>query len=120
MWTTTVGRGLARSLPSHLQGRRGVGRYVSQVCGTGQGGQHSPAEHQSQGQDLEEGERSKGEEACERPIVSREAVRQALWEKHLQNPVTALDEAFERTAVVGDPTDSSAAGKNQELSVRVC
>ena len=36
------------------------------------------------------------DQTAEQKIVSRDAVRQELWTKHLQNPVLALTEALRR------------------------
>ena len=113
MGTTAGGRGLARSLPS-LECIEGVGKAVPQVCGKRQGRQHSPAERQSQGQDFVERTRRRRIEPStsqgSEQIDSRVAVRQALWEKHLQNPRSALEEALRRTAAGGGRAESSAAG----------
>ena len=47
----------------------------------------------------------------ERQIGSRVAVRQAMWEKHLHSPVSALDEALRRTAAAGgERAETSTAG----------
>ena len=48
------------------------------------------------------------EDACydqdsEQQIVSRETVRQTLWDKHLQNPTMARDEALRRVAGGREP-----------------
>ena len=40
------------------------------------------------------------DQGSERPIVSREVVRQAPWDKHPQNPAMAQDEALRRVAAV--------------------
>ena len=58
----------------------------------------------------------KGEEYYDqgsaRRIESRVAVKQAMWEKHLQSPVSVLDEALRRTAAGGERAGSSAAGRS--------
>ena len=46
----------------------------------------------------------------ERQIVSREAERQAPWEKHVEGPTMALGEALRRTAVVEARADSYNVG----------
>ena len=38
----------------------------------------------------------------EQEIVNRDAVREELWDKHLQNPTLAFDEALRRVAVLDD------------------
>ena len=40
-------------------------------------------------------------------IASRVAVRQALWEKHLQNLVSAFEEGLRKTAAGGDGAEPS-------------
>ena len=117
MGTTAVGRELARYLPSHLQRHqgRGVGKALLQICGNRRCGQLSLAEHQSQSEDLVEGKKvrdtkANGEEdyglGSGRQIESRVGVWPAMWEKHLQSPVSALDEAQRRVA----PGRSTAGG----------
>ena len=51
--TTAGGRGLTRSLPSHLQGRRGkgMGKHVQQVRGDAQSGELSETSDQQEGKD---------------------------------------------------------------------
>ena len=47
------------------------------------------------------------DQTSEQKIVAREAVRQELWDEHLQSPTLALDEPSRR--VVWDDADSSTA-----------
>ena len=46
------------------------------------------------------------------------AIRQAVWDKHLQSP--AMDGALRRASVVVGPCGFLYGGRKQELSVRVC
>ena len=41
------------------------------------------------------------------------AVRQALWEAHLQSPVSALEEASRRTEEGAERAESSTAGGSE-------
>ena len=45
-----------------------------------------------------------------RQFESRESAREAMWEKHLQSPVSALDETLTRTAAGGERAESATAG----------
>ena len=45
-----------------------------------------------------------------RQIESRAALRQAMWEQHLQSLVSALEEALRRREAGGGRTESSTAG----------
>ena len=84
-----------------------MGAVVLQACGNGQGCQQWPPEQQSQDQDFVEGKRCESEGGT--LIMIRVVVRQALWEKHLQN-AASLDEALRRLSVVVDRAASSSAG----------
>ena len=90
------GPGWARRLPRYLQGywRRGVGKVALQVPRGAEGGQHSGNE--SQGKDLVDVKGSKDEWSSERQNVSCATVRQALWEAHLQSPMSSFEQSPEK------------------------
>ena len=56
----------------------------------------------------------------EQQVVSGEAVRLAPWEKHLQNPTRALDEALRRVAAVKRSCGFFHCGRKQELGRHFC
>ena len=95
MRTTTCGRGLARSLPNQLQGRRGNGRGCSSSSWkeTGQSSGNHGGKTLWKVRVAEEKGDAYNDQDCEQQIVSREAVRQAVWDKHLQNPTISKTEA---------------------------
>ena len=114
--TAAGGRELARSLQSHLQGRRGsgIGEVVLEVCGQNRAVNiHSSANHRANTLWKEREAKEKGYASYDHDsdwqVVSREAVRQKLWEKDLPNPTLALDGALRRVAV-WDNADSLTAG----------
>ena len=112
-WETTEGehaggRGLARSLPCHLQGYRGRGLGKAVLQDTGKAvslRQPSTFRKAKTLWKIREASSNGSEyynQGNVQQIGSRVAVRQALWEKHLQNPMPASEKALKRTAAEGD------------------
>ena len=121
-WTRT---GTLSAKPSTKASRERSGKKLYfKVCGQRQGGQHSPAEHQSQRQDLWKMREAKANgseyynQGSGRQIASRVAAREALWEKHLQSPVSSLEEALRKTAA--GPGRVFHCGREHNLNVLSC
>ena len=78
-----------------------MGKVALQVCRGAEGGQHSGNE--SQGKDLVDVKGSKEERSSERQNVSSATVRQALWETHLQSPMSSFEESPARCHLLKSP-----------------
>ena len=95
-----------------------MGKDVPHISRSRPGGQHSSAEHQSQGQDLVEIGEAKAnvegyyDHGSGRQIESRVSVKQEMWEKHFLRPTSAVEEALKRTEVGAERAESSTAGGN--------
>ena len=88
-----------------------MGKVVLPVCRSAEGGQHSGNE--SQGKDLVDVKGSEDERSSERQNVSGATVRQALWEAHLQSPMSSLEQSLKRTEAGAGRVVSSTAGGSE-------
>ena len=59
------------------------------------------------------------DQPSEQKILNLDAVREELWNKHLQNPAQALTEALRRVEVWDDPV-SSCGSREPKLSGYFC